>query len=56
MVARLNEQKFYEINPMYLNEDNPSYDYCAFNAVCSKTEAIDLLHKVLGHVSIERIQ
>ena len=56
VVARLNEQRLYEINPMYLNQDNPRYDYCAFSAQQSKAEAIDLLHKVLGYINIYTIQ
>ena len=46
----------YEVNPMYLNHENPRYDYFAFNATSSKAEAMDLLHKVLGHINIDRKQ
>ena len=56
MVARLDDSRLYVINPMYLNQENPRYDYFAFNASSSKAEAIDLLHKVLGHVNVDRIQ
>ena len=56
LVAQLNENNLYIVNPMYLGMKNNRYDYKAFCALASKAEAIDMLHKVLGHIHVERIQ
>ena len=41
---------------MHLNQENPRNDYCAYNALLSKSEAIDQLHKTLGHINVDRTQ
>ena len=56
LVARLNHTDMYIVNPMYLGMSNKDYNYKCFDALASKAEAIDLLHKTLGHVSVDRIQ
>ena len=56
LVARMNETDMYIVNLMYLGMANKDYNYKCFDALASMAEAIDLLHKVLGHISIDRIQ
>ena len=56
LVARLCHTDMYIVNPMYLGMSNNKYNYKCYDALASKTEALDLLHKVLGHISIDRIQ
>jgi hypothetical protein len=56
LVANMSEGGLYVVNPMYLGLENPNYNYAGFTALQSKAEAIDILHKVLGHVHVERIQ
>ena len=56
LVARLSNTDMYIVNPMYLGMANDKYNYKCYDVLASKTEAIDLLHKVLGHISIDRIQ
>lgn len=41
---------------MYLEFENGDYNYAGFTVLQSKAEAIDILHKDLGHVQMERIQ
>ena len=41
---------------MYLGMENNKYNYRCCDALASKTEALDLLHKVVGHISVDRIQ
>jgi hypothetical protein len=56
LVAKLSEKGLYMVNPMHLNMSNTNYNYGCYDALASKTEAIDLLHKTLGHVSVDRLQ
>ena len=44
------------MNPMYLGMANRNYNYKCYDALATKTEAIDLLHRTLGHVSIKRLE
>jgi hypothetical protein len=56
LVANLTPQGLYEVNPMYLGLPNPNYNYVCYDANASKAEAIDLLHKTIGHLSVDRLQ
>ena len=56
IVANLSSRNLYIVNPMYLGLSNNKYNYKSFDALASKSEAIDLLHKTLGHISVERLQ
>ena len=56
LVAHLNSMNLYEVNPMYLGLRNPRYNYTQYEAHASKVEAIDLLHRTWGHISLDRIQ
>ena len=56
IVANLTERNLYIVNPMYLGLNNKKYNYKSFEALASKSEAIDLLHKTLGHISVDRLQ
>jgi len=56
LTAKLNGKGLYLVNPMFLGMPNPDYNYTCFDALATKTEAVDLLHKTLGHVSVERLQ
>jgi hypothetical protein len=56
LTATLNPTGLYVINPMYLGMKNPKYNYKGYEAMASKMEAVDLLHRTLGHVSVKRLQ
>ena len=56
LVAHLNSHNLYEVNPMYLGLRNPAYNYECYEAHASKVEAIDLLHRTWGHISLDRLQ
>ena len=56
LVAHLNAHNLYEVNPMYLGLRNPAYNYECYEANASKVEAVDLLHRTWGHISLDRLQ
>jgi len=56
LTAKLNDKGLYVVNPMYLGLANRQYNYKCYDALATKTEAIDLLHRTLGHVSIQRLE
>jgi len=56
LTATLNSTGMYIANPMYLGLKNRKYNYKEYEAMASKLEAVDLLHKTLGHVSVKRLQ
>ena len=56
LVATLSPKGLYVVNPTYLNLPNPSYNYTCYDALATKAEAIDLLHRTYGHVSVDRLQ
>ena len=43
-------------SPTYLGLCNRKYNYKCYDALATKTEAIDLLHRTLGHVSVQRLE
>ena len=53
--AQLNKNDLYVVNPMYLNLPNAEYNYRAYDAMATKAEAFDLLHKTLGHLAYDRL-
>ena len=54
--AHMNVGGLYVVDPQYIEIDYYEYDLAPFIALQTKVEAIDILHKVLGHVHVERIQ
>ena len=54
--AQLNVHKLYEIDPVYFGLRNIHHTSAIHNAHISKVEAIDILHKTFGHVSVGRLQ
>jgi len=56
LTAKLNDRGLYIVNPTYLGLANPKYNYKCYDALATKAEAIDLLHRTLGHVSVERLE
>jgi hypothetical protein len=54
--AHMNVGGLYIVDPQYIDIDDYEYDLAPFIALQTKAEAIDILHKVLGHVHVERIQ
>ena len=55
LVATLGKGDLYIVNPMYINMVNPRYNYREYEALASKAEALDLLHRTLGHISLDRL-
>ena len=55
LTATLNSTGLYVVNH-YLGLKNRKYNYKEYEAMASKLEAVDLLHKTLGHVSVKRLQ
>ena len=49
--VQLNRNDLYVVNRMYLNFPNAEYNYRAYDAMATKAEAFDLLHKTLGHLA-----
>ena len=56
LVANLSDKGLYVVNPTYLQLQNPAYNYACYDALATKAEAIDLLHKTVGHLSLDRLQ
>jgi hypothetical protein len=56
LVANLSPKGLYVVNPTYLSLPNSSYNYACYDALASKAEAIDLLHRTVGHLSLDRLQ
>ena len=56
LVANLSDKGLYVVNPTYLSLPNSSYNYACYDALATKAEAIDLLHKTVGHLSLDRLQ
>ncbi|NBO67127.1 MAG: hypothetical protein EBU88_20165, partial [Acidobacteria bacterium] len=56
LTATLNSTGLYLVNPMYLGMKNRRYNYKGYEALASKVEAVDLLHRTLGHISLQRLQ
>ena len=54
--AHMNVGGLYVMDPQYIDIDDYEYDLAPFIALQTKAEAIDILHKELGHVHVERIQ
>ena len=54
--AHMNTGGLYIVEPRYIDIDGYEYDTSSFIALQTKAEAIDILHKVLGHVHVEHIQ
>ena len=52
----ITDRNLYIVNQMYLGLGNKKYNHKSFEALASKSEAIDLLHKTLGHISVDRLQ
>ena len=55
LVALLGKSDLYIVNPMYLNLPNYRYNYREYDALATKAEAFDLLHKIMGHISWDRL-
>jgi hypothetical protein len=56
LVANLSPKGLYVVNPTYLNLPNPSYNYTCYDALATKSEAVDLLNRTFGHISVDRLQ
>ena len=54
--ATLSDKNLYEINPMYFGLDNPNYNYECYDALATKAEATDLLHRTYGHIDLDRLE
>ena len=54
--AHINVGGLYVMDPQYMDIDDYEYDLAPFIALQTKAEAIDILHNVLGHIHVERIQ
>ena len=54
--ATLGDDDFYEVNPMYLWLPAEHDDSVSYNAMLKKVEALDLLHRTLGHDAVQRIE
>ena len=50
-----NAQNLFIVNPIYLGFTDAAYNYQAFEALASRAEAMDILHKTLGHIHEERV-
>ena len=56
LVAKLSDDNLYEVNSYYLGMENEAYNYMCYDALASKAEAIDILHKTMGHINVDRLQ
>ena len=56
LAAYLNAQGLYVVNPNYLGLPSSDHNYVCFEALTTKAEAIDLLHRTWGHISFDRLQ
>jgi hypothetical protein len=52
----MNVGGLYVMDPRYIDIDGYEHNTSSFIALQTKAGAIDILHKVLGHVHVERIQ
>ena len=53
--AQHNKKDLYGVNPMHLNLPIAEYNYRAYDAMATKAEAFDLLHKTLEHLAYDRL-
>ena len=56
LTAKLSSKGLYVVNPMHLGLPNHMYNYKVYEANASRAEAIDILHKTLGHINVDRLQ
>jgi hypothetical protein len=56
LLAHLNDNNLYQVDPDYLNLPSTAFNYVCYDANATKAEAIEMLHKTLGHINVDRIQ
>jgi hypothetical protein len=56
LTAQLNSSNLYQADMSYLGVPMLIQEEPEYNALISKAEAIDTLHRTLGHISVQRVQ
>jgi hypothetical protein len=56
ILSQLNTQNLYQVDPKYIGLPESSAPPMRVNAMLSKTDAIDQLHKTLGHRAVQHCQ
>ena len=54
--ATLADDDLYEVNPKYLRLFIDDANSVTYNVMLTNTEAVQLLHRTLGHVAVQRIE
>lgn len=55
LIAIQNDHNLFIVKPIYLCLYDSTQNYQAFDALVTKCDAMEILHKTLGHIHVERV-